>query len=388
LKETNMDFSFNDVQQSMAATVRKFAVKELLPKYAYWDRNAEFPREQIQKMAELGLLGLRVSAEYGGLGIDCVTAGLVMEEICRGDFNCGYPLLIAYILGDILEKFASESVKQTWMTSLIKGEKIVCFSLTEPHCGSDAAAIRTRAVRKGGSYVLNGEKSAITMLMAGDAALVFAKTDPAAGAKGVSAFLVPFDLSGVVKQSYADMGAKGLVRGSLFLDDVEVPAENLVGREGGGFFQVMQAFDYTRALIGLQCVGAAEITLEETMNYVKERTAFGKPIAQFEGVSFPLAEWVTKVEMVRWLCFRTLWLRDQGLPHTKEAAMCKWQGPDIAAEAIQECLILHGHYGYTQEFPIEQRLRDVIGIRIGDGTPQVQKIVIARELLGREFIRF
>lgn len=383
-----MDFSFNDVQESMAATVRKFATRELLPKYTYWDRNAEFPREQILKMADLGLFGLCVSPEYGGLGSDCVTAGIVMEEVSRGDFNCGYPVLIAYIIGDILEKFASESVKQTWLASLIQGEQIVCISLTEPHCGSDAAAIRTRAVRKaGGGYVLNGEKSAISMLMASDAALVFAKTDPEAAAKGVSAFLVPFDLPGITRQTYSDMGAKGIVRGSLFLDDVEVPAENLVGSEGSGFFQVMQVFDYSRALIGLQCVGAAQITLEETMKYVKERTAFGKPIVQFQGVSFPVAEWVTKVEMVRWLCYRTLWLRDQGLPHTKEAAMCKWQGPEVAAGAIQECLVLHGHYGYTQEFPIEQRLRDVIGFKIGDGTAQIQKIVIARELFGREFIR-
>lgn len=383
-----MDFSISDIQQSMVTTVRNFATKELLPKYTYWDRNNEFPREQWQKMGGLGLFGLRVSPEYGGQETDCVTAGLIMEEVARGDFNCGYGILLTCLIGDILEKFASQSVKQTWLPLMAQGEKVLCTALTEPHCGSDAADIRTRAVRKGGVYVLNGEKSAITLVMVADAALVFAKTDPEAGAKGVSAFLVPLDLPGITRYPYSDMGAKGIVRGSLFLEDVEVPAEYLIGGEGGGFFQVMQAFNYTRALIGLMCVGAAQVTLDETMEYVKERNAFGKPLAQFEGVSFPLAEWATRVEMVRWLCYRTLWLRDQGLPHTKEAAMCKWQGPDIAAEAIQDCLILHGHYGYTKEFPVEQRLRDVIGIRIGDGTPQVQKIVIARELLGRKFISF
>lgn len=383
-----MDFNFTEEQVAMVNTVKSFAANVLLPKYSYWDRNKEFPYEQVKMMGELGLLGLRVDPKYGGLGIDCVTAGLVMEEVCRGDFNCGYPLLIDYILGDILGKFASDQVKKDWLAPMIKGDKIISFSLTEPHCGSDAAIIRARAVRKGDTYVLNGEKSAITMLMAAEAALVFVKTDPDAGFKGVSCLIVPFDLPGITRQSYGDMGAKGLVRGSLFMDDVVVPAENMVGREGGGFFQVMQAFDYTRALIGLQCVGAAEQTLEETIQYVKDRTAFGKPIAEFEGVSFPLAEWSAKIEMVRWMCYRTLWLRDQGLPHTKEAAMCKWLGPDTAAEAIQECLVLHGHYGYTDEFPIEQRLRDVIGIRIGDGTPQIQKLVIARELLGKGCLRF
>lgn len=382
-----MDFNFTDEQMAMVKMVRNFSKKELLPKYSYWDKNKEFPFEQVKKMGGLGLLGLRVDTEYGGMGSDCITAGLVMEEVCKGDFNCGYPLLINYILGDIIGKFASDKVSKAWLPPMVSGDKIVCFSLTEPHCGSDAAAIRARAVRKGDSYVLNGEKSAITMLMAADAGLIFAKTDPDAGFKGVSCFMVPFDLPGLTKQSYGDMGAKGLVRGSLFMDDVVIPAENMVGREGGGFLQVMQAFDYTRALIGLQCVGAAEITLEETLKYVKERTAFGKPITGFQGVSFPLAEWSAKIEMIRWLCYRTLWLRDQGLPHTKEAAMCKWLGPEIAVEAIRECLILHGHYGYTDEFPIEQRLRDVIGICIGDGTPQIQKLVIARELLGKDYLK-
>lgn len=383
-----MDFSLTDVQQSMVTAVRSFAVKELLPKYTYWDRKEEFPREQWQKMARLGLLGLRISSEYGGEATDCVTAGLMAEEVARGDFNCAYGVLLSCLNGDILERFALEGVKQTWLPQMAKGEKVVCIALTEPHCGSDAAALKTRAVRKGDSYVLNGEKSAISLLMASDAAIVFAKTDPEAGAKGISAFLVPLDLPGITRHPYEDMGERAIVRGSLFLDDVTVPAENLIGQEGGGFVQVMQAFDYSRALIALMCLGAAQVTLEETIDYVKERNAFGKPLSNFEGISFPLVEWITRVDMARWLCYRTLWLRDQGLPHTKEAAMCKWQGPELAAAAIHNSLLLHGHYGYTKEFPVEQRLRDVIGLQIGDGTAQVQKIIVARELFGREFISF
>lgn len=381
-----MDFNLGDVQLAMVEAVRTFAARELLPRYTYWDRHEEFPREQWLKMGRIGLLGLRVPARYGGQDTDCLTAGLMMEEVAKGDFNCGYGILLTCFSGDILERFAPERIKETWLGPMTLGEKVLCVALTEPHCGSDAAAIRTTAVRRGSRYILNGEKSGVTLLMVGDAAVVFAKTDVAAGARGVTAFLVPLDLPGVTRHAYSDMGARGIVRGSLFLEDVEIPAENVIGREGGGFSQVMQAFDYTRALIGLMCLGAAQATLDETIGYVKDRDAFGKPLPNYQGVSFPLVEWATKIEMARWLCYRTLWLRDQGLPHTKEAAMCKLEGPDIAAAAIQDCMVLHGHYGYTKDFPVEQRLRDVIGQRIADGTPQVQKIVISRELFGREFV--
>ncbi|MGD9659802.1 MAG: acyl-CoA dehydrogenase family protein [Porticoccaceae bacterium] len=381
-----MNFSLSEDQQAIVDVVRNFAARELLPKYTYWDRAEKFPKEQWLKMGELGILGMRVPEQYGGQDLDCLTAGLIMEEVARGDFNCGYGILLACFSGEIIEKFATETIKKTWLEPMARGEKVICTALTEPHCGSDASAIKTRAVRRGDHYVLNGEKSAMTLLMVGDAAVVFAKTDASAGAKGVSAFLVPLDLPGVSRTPYSDMGARGIVRGSLFLSDVEIPCDHLIGEEGGGFVRVMQTFDYTRALIGLMCLGAAQITLDETIDYVKQREAFGVPISKNQGVSFPIAEWSTRLEMVRWLCYRTLWLRDQGLAHTKEAAMCKLQGPDISVGAIQDCLILHGHYGYTKDFPVEQRLRDVIGQQIADGTPQIQKLIIARHLLGREFV--
>ncbi|SFG80790.1 cyclohexanecarboxyl-CoA dehydrogenase [Desulfotomaculum arcticum] len=383
-----MDFRFNDVQESMAKVVRNFANKVLLPQYGYWDQKEEFPYEQWAKMAELDLLGLRVSERYGGQEADCVTAGLIAEEIARGDFNCAYGVLMTCLVGDIIERFATEKIKNNWLSKMAKGEKIICIALTEPQAGCDAAALNARAVKKEDSYVLNGEKSAISLLRASDAAVVFAKTDPAAGARGISAFLVPLDLPGITLQSYPDMGSKAIVRGSLFLDDIVIPEENLIGQEGGGFIQVMQAFDYSRVIIALMCLGAAQITIEETVEYVKQRSVFGKPLAKFEGISFPLVEWLTRLEAARWLCYRALWLRDQELPHTKEAAMCKWLCPELAVAAIHECLLIHGHYGYTREFPIEQRMRDVIGLQIGDGTAQVQKIIISREVFGREFLPY
>ena len=381
-----MDFSLSDEQRMLQDSVRAFARDVLLPKYTHWDRNSEFPREIWPQMGALGLMGLRVPEAYGGQGADCVTAGIAMEEVARGDFNCCYGMLNCCFAGDILGKFASDSVKARWLPAMAAGEKVLCVCLTEPHCGSDAAAIRTRAVRRGDTYVLNGEKSAITLLMVGDAAIVFAKTDPAGGAKGVSAFLVPLDLPGITRHPYSDMGARGIVRGSLFLDNVTIPADSLIGPEGGGFSRVMQAFDYTRALIGLMCLGAAQITVEETITYLKGRTAFGQPLSKNQGVSFPLASWAAKMEMARWLCYRTLWLRDQDLPHTKEAAMCKMEVPVLSTAAVHECMILHGHYGYTKDYPVEQRLRDVVGQEIADGTPQIMKLIVARELFGREFV--
>ncbi len=381
-----MDFAFSQEQKIIAASLREFATRELLPKYSHWDRTGEFPREIWKKMGTMGLLGLRVPEGFGGQAFDCVTAGLAIEETARGDFNCCYGILNSSFAGDLLSQHAGDAIKRAWLPPMAAGEKVICVCLTEPHAGSDAAAIRTRAVRKGDNYILNGEKSAITLVMVGDAGIVFAKTDPDAGAKGVSAFLLPFDSPGITRQPYSDMGSKGIVRGSMFLNDVEVPAQNLIGPEHGAFSRVMQTFEYTRGLIGLMCIGAAQVTLEETITYTKDRGAFGQPISKNQGVSFPIAEWHARLTMARWHCYRTLWLRDQGLPHNSEAAICKGMVPEICVAAIQDCLVLHGHYGYTQDFMVEQRLRDVMGQIIADGTPQIQKLIIARDLFGRDFV--
>jgi len=246
--------------------------------------------------------------------------------------------------------------------------------------------MKLRAEKKGDRYVLNGTKMWITNSPDAQVIVVYAKTDPAAGERGVSCFLVPLDAPGVTRHPYSDLGSRSILRGSMFLDTVQVPAGNLIGPENGGFSTVMQAFDYTRALIGLMCVGAAEVAIAETVQYLKDRKSFGRPVSKNQGASFPLAEWSAKLEMGRWLCYRTLWLRDRGLPHTREAAMCKMLIPPTAAAAAHECLVLHGHYGYTRDFPIEQRLRDLIGQEIADGTPQIMKLIVARELFGRDFV--
>jgi cyclohexanecarboxyl-CoA dehydrogenase len=382
-----VNFAFTEAQQEFARVVRTFARAELSPKYAHWDRTGEFPAEQWRKMGQLGITGICIPAAYGGQEADCVTAGIAAEEVARGDFNCGYALIENCLNGEIL-RHAHDTVKARWLPGMARGDHVVAIAVTETRGGSDAASMQTRAVRHGDEYILSGEKSGISMVMPADAVVVFAKTDMDAGARGVSAFLVPTDLPGLSRTPLHDMGERAIQRGSLFLDDVCVPRDALIGNEGQGFYLVMNAFDYSRVIIALMCIGAAEQSLDETIAYVKQRQAFDRPLAKFEGVSFPIAEHATMLEAARWLCYRALWLRDQGLPHAKEAAMAKWWGPKAAVDAIHDCLLLHGHYGYTQDLPLEQRLRDVIGLEIGDGTAQVSKIVIARELFGREFLPY
>ncbi|WAH36303.1 acyl-CoA dehydrogenase family protein [Alicyclobacillus dauci] len=380
-----IDFSFTGEQEAFRKVLRDFARSELIPSYTRWDRDAMFPRELWRRLGGIGVTGLRIPMAYGGGEVDCVTAGIAAEEISRGDFNLTYAVMLNSLIGEILTKHASAELKQTWLPALASGEKVLGIAITEPGAGSDAATLRTRAERRGDAYILSGEKSGISVATVADGFIVFARTGLEDGAKGVSAFLVPGDLPGVERKGYQDMGNVPIGRGSIYLDHVEVPAAYLIGEENKGFYQVMNGFDLSRILIALQCLGTAWQSLEETMEHVKTRYAFGQPLAKFEGVSFPIATHYTQMELVRWQCYRALWLRDQGKTHTKEAAMCKWLGPKVAADVIHECILLNGHYAYTKEMPLEQRLRDVIGLEIGDGTAQVQKIVIARELLGKEF---
>ncbi|MDR3555182.1 MAG: acyl-CoA dehydrogenase family protein [Syntrophobacteraceae bacterium] len=383
-----MEFDLNEEQRALARTVRAFSVRELRGGYSQRDRDRSFPRDVWKKLGELGLLGMRVSEEFGGMSTTCVTQGVVAEEIGREDPNVGVAALaVGELVGHMLEH-ATARAREEFLTPMIKGEKVPAFAVTEPHCGTDAAAMKAKAVKKGDRYVLNGEKSGITLAKAADFVLVYAKTDNTGGAKGVSAFVVPTDAPGITRQFYEDMGARSLVRGSIFMDDVEVPEHCLVGAEGEGFKLMMKGFDASRVYLALSCLGAALISLEETIKYTRERTAFGKPLARFEGVSFPVAEHSAILEATRLLCYKALWLRDQGLAHSKEAAMVKWMGPRFSVDAIRDCLLLHGHYGWTTELPFEQRLRDAMAVEIADGTAQVSKIVIARELYGRDFLPY
>ena len=383
-----MDLAFSPEQEELVRILRQFARRELAPHSAAWDRSGQFPWEAWRRMGELGLLGLRVPAAYGGQESDFVTLGIAMEEIGRGDFACTYGIQLAGLAGEILGRSAPEEIKARWLPPVARGEAVMALALTEPGAGSDAANLACRAEREGGDYVLTGEKSGISLGMAAQSAIVFARTDPAGRARGITAFLVDLAQPGVSKSPLRDMGTRAIGRAVLSFDHVRVPASHRLGEEGTGFYQVMQGFDYNRIGIALACLGVAEQSLEETITYVKERKAFGRAIARFEGVSFPIAEAATQLEACRWLCYRAMWLADQGRPHTKESAMTKWWGPRLSVETIHQCLLLHGHYGYTDELPFEQRMRDVIGLEIGDGAAEVMKMVVAREMMGRESLPY
>ena len=382
-----MDFTFSEDQVLLQQTLRQYAKDKLMPNYARWDRGETIPRALIKEVAELGVFGLRVPERFGGLMADYVTCGLMSEELSRGDFNYSLYVQLGLIASELLTDFAAPEVQAEWLPRHATGDAVIAFGLTEPSAGSDAARIVTRAERVGDDYVITGEKASITFAGYADACIVFARTG-AEGARGISAFLVPLDAPGVTRQPYFAAGERLTQRGSLFFDGVRVPARSRMGAEGKGFYQAMIAFDFNRAVIALACIGAAQQSLDETIEYTKGREVFGKPLATFEGVAFQVAEHLTLLESVRVLAYKCLWLKDRGQKHTKEAAMVKWLGPKAAADAIHACMILHGHYGYNMESPLEQRWRDVVGLEIGDGTPEIMKGIVAREAFGREYTSY
>jgi cyclohexanecarboxyl-CoA dehydrogenase len=297
-------------------------------------------------------------------------------------------MLPPLIITSILREHAPEAMLQEWMPGLVAGETIVALGLTEPGSGSDAAAMRTTAERTPTGWRLNGEKSSITAIPFAQSAVVFARTDPALGAGGVSAFMVRMDHPGVRTGAIADRGWLPVGRGTIAMVDVEVGDDALVGSVGDGFRTVMRNFDFTRPLLALTAIGAAQATVDETVEHVRSRAAFGTTLSRFEGISFPLAEHTTYLELARMICYRALAKRTAGEPHTADAAMAKWLGPLHSSRAIHDCLLQFGHYGYSSEYPHEQRLHDVLAVEIADGTAQVQKIIIARELFGRDFLPY
>jgi cyclohexanecarboxyl-CoA dehydrogenase len=378
-----MDFSISDDQQALIDAARKFAVNKLAPGYQKGDKTSRLDRDMVREMGSMGFLGAEFPEEYGGLGIDCLTSGLLIEQIAYGDFNMSYVNLLVSLCGQIISNFAAPHLKDQWLKPILAGEKLVAIALTEPSAGSDAARLKLKAVKDGDHFVISGEKTSISLADQCDVAVVFARTGTDAdGAKGISAFLIPMDLPGITRTAFDDVGTRAVGRGSIFFDGVRVPAENMLGEFNRGFVQVMQGFDYSRALIGLQCLGVARASLDEAWQYAAERETFGAPIVQRQGVSFPLAEAETYCEALRLHCLRTLWLKDNKLPHTAEAAMCKWWGPKLACEVIHQCLLTHGHGGYAADYAFAQRYRDVLGLQIGDGTANIMKLIIAREKSG------
>lgn len=379
-----MDYGFDEDQEAYRQTVRRFAAKVLAPHYQSDDKTATFRRQQALDMAAMGLTGLRIPTRYGGQEASAVIAGIATEEVGRADFNATYLIINTALISDIIVRNATPQQQAAWLPGIATGQTVPCICITEPGHGTDAASLEFKAIRTGTGWTLHGEKTSITLGMASDRAVVLARTG-GPGARGVSAFWVDLHHPTVTRSAFDDLGSRAIGRASLHFDGTPVKDGDLIGAEGGGFVSVMQGFDYSRAIIGLGCIGAAEASLDEALQWSRDRVAFGQPIGTFQGVAFPLAECATYLKGARHICLEALWRKDNGLEHSSEAAMAKFWAPKLATEVIHQCLLTIGHVAYSSEAPIGQRLRDVIGLEIGDGTAQVSKLVISRHLLGREF---
>ena len=379
---SNTNVPLGEEQQAFRTTAERFARERLALRYQAREQEAKIDRALVREMGSLGLIGTDLPERHGGLGLPSETTGVIIEALAYGDLNVAYVQLLGSLCGQIIVHHAADDLAAQWLPRVISGEALIALALTEPRGGSDAGNLVLSARPTDRGYVLNGEKSSISIADQADAALVFARTGLVEdGARGVSAFLVPMNEPGITTSRFTDLGSKVVGRGSIFFDDVQVPRSNRLGDEGAGFAQVMRGFDFSRALIGLQCIGAAQASLDESWAYVCERQTFGAPLSRNQGVTFPLAEYASMAAAVRQLCYNTLRLRDSGLRHTAEAAMCKLLGPKIAVDIIHQCLLTHGHYGWSLDLPHQQRLRDVMGLEIGDGTAQIMKLIIAREML-------
>lgn len=367
----------SDEHEAFRESVRSFAQAKLAPGYLERALCDEFPADIYRQLAEQGLIGVEVSEENGGQGADHLAAGIACEEVARADFNAAYMVFSSTAEGLLIERHPA--IAGELLPAMLAGKLKLCLGLTEPESGSDAGAMKAVAERVPGGWRLNGEKTSITGLPSAHMAIVFARSE-----NGPSAFLIDLDDPTVSRQRFRDPGLRPVGRGSIALDGTFVPEERLLGEEGRGLALVLREFDYTRSLLGLMAIGTAEAAIEMSVTYARERHAFGQPIASYQGVTFPIAEHLTHLEAARWLCYRALSLRMLGKPHTREAAMVKWWAPHVAVRAIEDCVVLHGHVGWSDEMPLQAMRRDVSALLIGDGTPQIQKLIIARETFGRE----
>jgi cyclohexanecarboxyl-CoA dehydrogenase len=382
-----ISFAFTEEQEAYRVELARYARTRLLPAYRDRAASTEFPWDAHKELAQLGVLGIGLPEKYGGTGTspdDPVTLGMVTETLAYGDLNvAAAPVQGGLVAAQLAESGTPEACER-YIPELITGDAVSGIAVTEPGSGSDAAGMRTVAKPVPGGWRLSGEKIAITQAMCAKTMLVYARQPGSSGAKGISCFLLPMDADGVTRGHMPGMGCLPLGWGSVAMDDVFVPAENLVGEEGRGFAAAMHHFDFSRSALGLLCVGAAQASLDEAAAYANERQAFGQPIAEFQGVSFPLAEHTTLLEAARWLCYRALWARQAGRPHTDLAAMSKWWPPQVSLAAIQAAMGIHGNLGYSTEFPLQQRHRDVMAYVVAaDGSAEIQKRIISKTLLAK-----
>jgi butyryl-CoA dehydrogenase len=377
-----MEFQLNEDQQMLRDMVRQFVEKEAKPTVAERDETATWPAELVKKMGELGLLGVAVREEYGGSGLDYVSYAIVVEELSRVDASLG---VIASVNNSLvcygIEKFGSEEQKRELLTSLASGKTLGAFSLSEPGAGSDAAAQKTTAVRDGDSYVINGVKNWVTNGDSAETIILMTMTDPSKGVKGITAFLVDTREPGcrVVKVENK-LGIRSAHSCQMAYDDYRVPASRRLGDEGQGFKIAMTILNAGRIGIASQALGIAQGAYEEALNYSKIREQFGKPIHEFQAVGFTLADMATRIKAARLLTYEAAWRKDQGLDYVKDAAMAKVFASETAMWTATKALQIHGSNGYSKEYPAERYFRDAKITEIYEGTSEIQRLVISREI--------
>ena len=378
-----MELQLTEEHEMIRQAARDFAQSELLPGVIERDEQQRFPAEQIKKLGELGFMGMMVSPEYGGGGMDTISYVLAMEELSKVDASASVVVSVNNSLvcwG--LEKFGSEEQKQKYLVPLAKGEKIGAFCLSEPEAGSDATSQRTTAIDKGDHYLLNGNKNWITNGNSASVYLVMAQTDVELGHKGINCLIVEKDMEGFTVGKKEDkMGIRGSDTHSLMFQDVRVPKENRLGEEGFGFKFAMKVLSGGRIGIAAQALGIASGAYELALKYSKERKAFGKEIHKHQEIAFKLADMATEVEAARMLCLKAAWLKDQGKSFDKESAMAKLYASRVANDIAREAVQVHGGYGYVKEYHVERLMRDAKITEIYEGTTEIQKIVISRMLL-------
>jgi len=387
-----MDFSLTDEQQQLRRTVREFAEAEIAPHVMEWDEASRFPSELIPKLAEMGFLGVIFPEKYGGAGMGYVEYALIIEELSRVDGSIGI-IVAAHnsLCGNHIYKFGGEAQKEKYLVPLAQGKKLGCWSLTEPEAGSDAGGTRTVAAKENGSWIINGSKTFTTNGHYGDVCVAMAVTDPAKKHHGISAFIIEKGTPGFRPGKKENkLGLRASDTSEVVFSDCRVPAENLLGCQGEGFVNCLQILDGGRISIAALGLGMAQGAYDSALRYAKERKQFGKPIAEFQAIQFKLADMATQIEAARLLTYRAAWLADRaassaGGPSriTRESSMAKLYAGEVAVRVANEAVQIHGGYGFIKDYPAEKYYRDVKLCTIGEGTSEIQRLVVARQLLGK-----
>jgi alkylation response protein AidB-like acyl-CoA dehydrogenase len=378
-----MEFELNEEQQQVKMSVREFAEGEIAPHVMEWDEAQHFPIELVPKLAEQGLMGVIFPEEYGGAGLGYIEYATIIEELSRVDGSIGISVAAHNSLcSNHIYAFGTEEQKQKFLVPLAQGKHLGAWGLTEASAGSDASGTRTTAVRQNGSWVVNGSKNFITHAIHGDTCVAVAVTDRSKGNKGITAFIFEKGMQGFAPAKKENkLGLRASETASVVFEDCHVPDENRLGNEGEGFTQAMQVLDGGRISIAALAVGIAQGAYESAVRYAKERQQFGKPISEFQAIQFKLANMATELEAARLLMYRAAYLKDQGKKVTKESAMAKLYASEMSVRVCEEAIQIHGGYGYTKDYPPEKYWRDSKLCTIGEGTSEIQRIVIARQLL-------